>query len=1101
MARRALRRGGFRAVWAGILVIFAAAGAAAPAMGGGGGGAVAEHTAAIIARAAARAAFGPAEVVATEPYYDAEDAVSAYSVELRLAATGAPCVVIVSGRRDDVPVLMLWRGLPRHLDPAVLERAREALRVERGEAVSAPDAVIWLDLFEAWGVYPEIDPETARPFLVNLFDGRSADMETLADKWAERQRRFAAIHGAGAGRSLKAAGLAGHIAAKWAEADEIVALEAAAEGSFLKQAPVPSTRYIEGVPNLNQGGTPDCGIVAAMDIVLYWDTRGYDRLVDGGDLAAVRTDLRNAMGYSGSGTTDPGTRSGLESFVNAAAYGNQYSFAVVLLDEPNPSFADLTAEIDNSRPVMFGVEKYTDDPANPYDDGYGDHWMCAVGYYDGKLLPQHASTRWVIVHDNWGGGTYSDPYLIDNEPYIDWNRATDCIIQVRPQPAGTAVTYPSASGIRWTTGQPQLITWRGFDAATVTIELLKGGAAVRTIAAAAANSPRGGSWTFTPPSDLDNGEDYRIRVSAAGQSDVSDNLFSIFASTYLQITSPSAAGITWNAGGSYAISWTSVGAVGAVGASVRIELFKGAVLNTVIADSTANDGVHTWTVPVGQTPGSDYRIKITATANAALSDFSDNYFSIAEAPGFRITYPSAAGITWRAGGSYTVTWSTTGNPGAYVALLLYRGETPLLHLTMQTLNTGAYTWTVPATLAAGGDYRIRVHSTLSSLIEDFSDNPFTIEAGAPAALTVTYPSAAGVTWSAGGSVTIAWSSVGAVGSTVRIELFRGSAFSATVAAAAPNTGLFAWSVPAGQAAGSDYRIKITSSADNALFDYSDNPFAIVVPPASAFTLLYPSAEGIRWSAGGSVTITWNPGTGLGAFVRIDLLRSGSLFLNLAFMTENDGAYGWLIPTTIATGSDYRIRISLVGSAGVEDSSDHPFAIRLAGAESLEPNEGTIGTESLLAGSGFGASGKITLGGVKCTPLSWGDASLRFLVKKPLSAGVYDLVVSPKGLPAKTLPACFTIRPPQLDPLGTTQGRPGELVTVSGRFFGSKKGKVALVDYAGNMVPCKVAGWSMSAATNRGEVTFALPKKAAGSYLVRLTTGAGTGDSATRLLVY
>jgi hypothetical protein len=146
-----------------------------------------------------------------------------------------------------------------------------------------------------------------------------------------------------------------------------------------------------------------------MDVLLFWDTRGYDRLVDGGDLDAVHGELREAMLWD-RGSTDPNTASGLAEFINGPSYRNQYSFVVELLDMWTapyswPSFTDCRREIDSGRPALFGVKNYTYDPANPTDDEYRDHIMCAVGYFEGYPFGGATSTQWVIVHDNWGGAT------------------------------------------------------------------------------------------------------------------------------------------------------------------------------------------------------------------------------------------------------------------------------------------------------------------------------------------------------------------------------------------------------------------------------------------------------------------------------------------------------------------------------------------------------------------------------------------------------------------------------------------------------------------------------------------------------------------------
>ena len=61
---------------------------------------------------------------------------------------------------------------------------------------------------------------------------------------------------------------------------------------------------------------------------------------------------------------------------------------------------------------------------------------------------------------------------------------------------------------------------------------------------------------------------------------------------------------------------------------MKIELIKPGVANKVIIASTLNDGSHPWLIPAAQTPGNDYKVKITSTINVSNNDTSDNGFTI-----------------------------------------------------------------------------------------------------------------------------------------------------------------------------------------------------------------------------------------------------------------------------------------------------------------------------------------------------------------------------------------------------------------------------------------------------------------------------------------
>jgi len=78
-----------------------------------------------------------------------------------------------------------------------------------------------------------------------------------------------------------------------------------------------------------------------------------------------------------------------------------------------------------------------------------------------------------------------------------------------------------------------------------------------------------------------------------------------------------------------------------------------------------------------------------------------------------------------------------------------------------------------------------------------------------------------------------------------------------------------------------------------------------------------------------------------------------------------------------------------------------------------------------------------------------------------------------------LPAYFTVKGPEITPLSKNSGFAGEQITISGKFFGTKKGKVLLTDGSGKPFKCKVLSWVMDPKTNVGSVVFAVPKKVYG----------------------
>jgi len=142
----------------------------------------------------------------------------------------------------------------------------------------------------------------------------------------------------------------------------------------------------------------------------------------------------------------------------------------------------------------------------------------------------------------------------------------------------------------------------------------------------------------------------------------------------ITVTSPNG-GETWAAGSTQTIRWTYTLNPGAY---AKIELFKGGVLNRTISSSmsigSGGSGSYSWAIPPTQVSGTDYKVKITSTTNAAYTDTSNADFTIIgpppsaptlKSPASAATVPSLTPrLEWNASSgaiSYGVQVSTSSN--------------------------------------------------------------------------------------------------------------------------------------------------------------------------------------------------------------------------------------------------------------------------------------------------------------------------------------------------------------------------------------------------------------------------------------------------------
>ena len=94
---------------------------------------------------------------------------------------------------------------------------------------------------------------------------------------------------------------------------------------------------------------------------------------------------------------------------------------------------------------------------------------------------------------------------------------------------------------------------------------------------------------------------------------------------------------------------------------------------------------------------------------------------------------------------------------------------------------------------------------------------------------------------------------------------------------------------------------------------------------------------------------------------------------------------------------------------------------------VNPQEGTIGTEIAITGSGYGSKkGKVLVGTASLKILEWTDTRIRGLLSKVPSSGpdTYDVTIRPPKASAIVLPNSFTVRALAIDYVDPTSGSVG-----------------------------------------------------------------------------
>ncbi len=373
----------------------------------------------------------------------------------------------------------------------------------------------------------------------------------------------------------------------------------------------------------------------------------------------------------------------------------------------------------------------------------------------------------------------------------------------------------------------------------------------------------------------------------------------------ITVSSPNG-GESLQPGGTQTISWSSIADPGA---NVMIDLYKGGSLDHAIVASTPNDGSYSWAIPAGQTVGTDYQIKVTSTSNASYSDLSNGNFAIGQVvvheprimdngdSGFSTAGPwtpfvgqghaNDVHFVAKGSGSAQATWTFTVEPGTYdvaatwtahanratdAPYTVFDGSTPLGTVDVNQesapndFSDAGSNWEDLGTFTVtGSTLRVQLTDGANEFVIADAVRIQRVGAASPT-LTMSNPNG-GESWQPGETETITWSSAGDPGANVMIDLYKGGSLDHTITASTANDGSYSWSIPSDQAAGADYKIKVTSTSAS-YSDLSNSDFSIG-------QAVYEPEFLDNGSAGFSVVGQWFPFTGQGFGNDVHFAQKGS----------------------------------------------------------------------------------------------------------------------------------------------------------------------------------------------------------------------------------
>ena len=477
-------------------------------------------------------------------------------------------------------------------------------------------------------------------------------------------------------------------------------------------------------------------------------------------------------------------------------------------------------------------------------------------------------------------------------------------------------------GEQWVVGTSHLISWTDNLTQPVMIVLTTNG-----VNDTLTHSVSGTTWTWDIPSTQDTSSQCKIKIVSTVDNSVSATSDAFFA---LKGSQPADSnefiqpngGEAWAAGTSHLVTWTNYVA----NSTLKLSIDNGATYTTLPGADSITGSTFTWDIPSSQTLSGTCLLKLQSRSDTNVYILSDSLFSIVSTPSsgeISLFQPSDAGIHWKQGTEHLISWSD--NFDAPVKIELLRSGN--LYSTLSASETGSgYAWTVSDTLPADTSYKVVVLNTLNSAISDTSNYSFTIDtvtAGDTTAVAdtiVLVQPNGGDFWAVGTEHLISW--YDNFNSPVKIELMKADTVYSVLAASVSGNG-FGWEIADSIPVGSDFKIKLTSTADTAVHDVSDSAFSILATPSGGVISLIQPDSAENWVLGTEHLISWsdnftNP-------VTVELYKTDTLYSVLA-TGITDNRYAWTIADSIPEGHDFMIKVFNEADTTIRDSSSVNFSI-------------------------------------------------------------------------------------------------------------------------------------------------------------------------------
>jgi hypothetical protein len=226
-----------------------------------------------------------------------------------------------------------------------------------------------------------------------------------------------------------------------------------------------------------------------------------------------------------------------------------------------------------------------------------------------------------------------------------------------------------------------------------------------------------------------------------------------------------------------------------------------------------------------------------------------------------------------------------------------------------------------------GSYEIsaKAFDNAGNFIEKNHEFSISEESSGTSSITVTSPNG-GESWEEGDTKSITWTSSNVSGN-VGIYLYRNGSNANIISSSTSNDGNYTWSIPSSLTESSSYKVRIYSTSNSSIQDYSDAYFSISEESSgtSSITVTSPNG-GESWEYFTTQNILWSSFDIECEWVYIYLHKNGEFYKTISSGTPDDGTYSWGISSNIDISNFYQILIQSECDNSIYDTSNNFFSI-------------------------------------------------------------------------------------------------------------------------------------------------------------------------------